>query len=109
MLLSIEELKNLWWNHFSKLFDTWVLNWYDFRMFHKKFKNFNDKIIFISTNEKRYPIYRLTFTAEKLKELFENWNNYIKILFKNDKAYIYHREGNVVDLWSGFAVVERLK
>ena len=108
MLIPKKDLKLLWWNHFSKLFDTWVLNWYDFRMFHKKFKNFDDKIIFISTNERKYPIYRLTFTAKKLNELFGLWKGYIKILFKNDEAYLYLSKDNIIKLWKDVVLVENL-
>jgi hypothetical protein len=41
-------------------------------MFHKKFKNFDDEIVFISTNEERNPIYKLKFIGYKLKELFNS-------------------------------------
>lgn len=109
MLITPPELKQLWWNHFSKLFDTWVLNWYDFRMFHKKFKNFDDEIVFISTNEERNPIYKLKFIGYKLKELFNSWNWYIKILFKNDEAYLYKKKDSISKLWNDTVLVEKIK
>lgn len=108
MFLSKKDLKLLGWNHFSKLFDTWVLNWYEFMLFHKIFKKFDDNIVFISANEKLNPVYRLTFTAEKLKELFGLWKGYIKILFKNDEAYLYLSRDNIIKLWNDVVLVENL-
>lgn len=109
MLLSKHDLKALWWNHFSKLFDTWVLNWYDFRIFHKQFKKFDDKIVFISTNKKLNPVYKLSFcSGQKLKELFKLWNGYIRILFKNNEAYLYLSRDNIIKLWDDVVLVENL-
>ena len=109
MLIPPPELKNLWWNHFSKLFDTWVVNWYDFRLFHKKFKKFDNTIVFVSTNEERNPIYRLVFPAQKLKELFDLWNGYIHLLFKNDEVYLYLWVDNITKLWQDTVLVEKIR
>lgn len=114
MLLPREELLQLAWKtdvniHFSKLFDTWLVNWYDYHLFHRMFKYFDNDIIFVTTNEDRNPIYRLTFVGPKLKELFKLWNWYIKILFKNDEAYFYNWLENISKLWKDIVLVEKIK
>lgn len=115
MLLTKEELLNYAWEtnanvHFSKLFDTSLVNWYDYHLFHKMFKNFDNEIMFISTNESRHPVYKLLFfNPLKLKELFKLWNWYIKLLFKNDEVYLYLWIDNISKLGKDVVSVERIK
>ena len=102
MLLKKDELMNLAKArehdevHQSRLFD-YKWNQYDHRLFHKKYAFKIDgwgSVIIISTNEDRNPIYRLEIPCQKFKNLAEmshkkDWtdNDYIKIFFKNNKAF----------------------
>ena len=102
MLLRKDELLNLARAseqdevHQSRLFDyKWM--GYDYRLFHKKYAFKIDwwwSVIIISTNEDRDPVYRLVIPCLKFKELAEiahkkDWTDseYIKILFKDNKAF----------------------
>ena len=108
MLLSKEEivkLANAKWNveiHQSKLHNYKRL-WYEYNLFHSKsaFKlaEWTSKVIIISTNDDRKPIYRLDIPCDDFKELLKKWNNKdwsydskIRISFKDNKAFLECRD-----------------